>query len=417
MRKIFFLAIAISATASCFAQGVQPGYNANTGEYDLVPIKIKNADEHSPRICVDANFRAGTFGQSSLMPVSPQTAYDSAVARKTTFPVTMTGKSSMTGNLQVGYFFGKEHMIGVGIGVMVTSQKGSLKMDSFHVEYQAFDHFDSKTNAFRQIIVSNNPINENFTTTNLSIPLLLKFKHQFPHSKLGISADAGPFLNINVHNTYSNNTASFDYEASYNVTSDNNSAFYSSPNLSNTAWNITRSNYNNDTAYFTSLRNNGFNVGLNQKTKLAQQSGPAKTFNAIGYGAMLQAALTYQLSYHIAVNIGGYFMYQEAGNTGNDSFHVTDKVGTYHSLLGGIKSLATTSIGGTIGVRFSLGSDKDRDGDGIPDKIDKCPLKPGPKIFNGCPDSDHDGIPDNEDGCPTQPGPARNNGCPIPKQG
>ncbi|HEX3772822.1 MAG TPA: OmpA family protein [Polyangiaceae bacterium] len=64
----------------------------------------------------------------------------------------------------------------------------------------------------------------------------------------------------------------------------------------------------------------------------------------------------------------------------------------------------------------------DRDGDGIPDSVDQCPDKPedkdGIQDQDGCPedDVDNDGIPDAEDKCPTQPGPrssiAEKNGCP-----
>ena len=64
----------------------------------------------------------------------------------------------------------------------------------------------------------------------------------------------------------------------------------------------------------------------------------------------------------------------------------------------------------------------DRDGDGIPDSVDQCPDKAedkdGIQDDDGCPeyDVDNDGIPDTEDKCPTQPGPrssvAEKNGCP-----
>lgn len=54
----------------------------------------------------------------------------------------------------------------------------------------------------------------------------------------------------------------------------------------------------------------------------------------------------------------------------------------------------------------------DKDGDGIPDKDDKCPDVPGLKKFQGCPDTDGDGVPDPDDKCPNTP-----KGCPVDKVG
>jgi OOP family OmpA-OmpF porin len=54
----------------------------------------------------------------------------------------------------------------------------------------------------------------------------------------------------------------------------------------------------------------------------------------------------------------------------------------------------------------------DKDNDGIIDSKDRCPDKAGPAEFNGCPDTDGDGIMDLEDQCPTVKGPKEFNGCP-----
>jgi len=56
----------------------------------------------------------------------------------------------------------------------------------------------------------------------------------------------------------------------------------------------------------------------------------------------------------------------------------------------------------------------DRDGDGIADSLDLCPLIPGLTRFQGCPDSDGDGIADKEDQCPQVFGFAKYAGCPVP---
>lgn len=55
---------------------------------------------------------------------------------------------------------------------------------------------------------------------------------------------------------------------------------------------------------------------------------------------------------------------------------------------------------------------KDRDGDGIMDKVDECPDDFGLEQFAGCPDRDLDSIPDKDDNCPDEFGPKENNGCP-----
>jgi outer membrane protein OmpA-like peptidoglycan-associated protein len=66
----------------------------------------------------------------------------------------------------------------------------------------------------------------------------------------------------------------------------------------------------------------------------------------------------------------------------------------------------------------------DTDGDGIPDRLDRCPTEPedkdGFQDEDGCPDpdNDHDGIPDVNDKCPNEPedfdGFQDEDGCPDP---
>ncbi len=59
---------------------------------------------------------------------------------------------------------------------------------------------------------------------------------------------------------------------------------------------------------------------------------------------------------------------------------------------------------------------KDKDGDGVMDKVDQCPDKAGPEENFGCPwpDTDGDSVLDKDDACPEESGPAENKGCPWP---
>lgn len=58
----------------------------------------------------------------------------------------------------------------------------------------------------------------------------------------------------------------------------------------------------------------------------------------------------------------------------------------------------------------------DTDGDGIPDKDDRCPNQAGVAKYQGCPvpDTDGDGLKDDVDKCPNQAGTAKYQGCPVP---
>ena len=69
----------------------------------------------------------------------------------------------------------------------------------------------------------------------------------------------------------------------------------------------------------------------------------------------------------------------------------------------------------TAGVTVAFGKPKDEDGDGVPDRKDKCPATPAGVSVDatGCPlDGDADGVPDYQDKCPTEKGVVALEGCP-----
>jgi OmpA-OmpF porin, OOP family len=105
-------------------------------------------------------------------------------------------------------------------------------------------------------------------------------------------------------------------------------------------------------------------------------------------------------------------------------------------------SLSDSYMIHSLGINFNLGKAKDTDGDGVPDKTDKCPGTPasvkvdkfgcpvdgdgdgvadyldkcpnvaGLASVGGCPDADKDGVADGEDQCPNEAGLVALNGCP-----
>lgn len=88
------------------------------------------------------------------------------------------------------------------------------------------------------------------------------------------------------------------------------------------------------------------------------------------------------------------------------------------ALLANLHYIATvTHNGKPRQVEIEIGVDDfgclpDRDGDGVPDMVDKCPDDPGKPIYFGCNDRDGDGILDHEDACPDEFGLKELKGCP-----
>jgi outer membrane protein OmpA-like peptidoglycan-associated protein len=136
----------------------------------------------------------------------------------------------------------------------------------------------------------------------------------------------------------------------------------------------------------------------------------ATTLSSTNYGVFdVQAALG--LTFRITP---GFSLFVQAGQhimlTDDDRL---DGVGT--STDNGFLATNDRYMQFSGGVTANFGKPKDADGDGVPDRKDKCPDTPqGVKVDeNGCPlDTDGDGVPDYQDKCPDVKGLASLQGCP-----
>ncbi len=93
--------------------------------------------------------------------------------------------------------------------------------------------------------------------------------------------------------------------------------------------------------------------------------------------------------------------------TSGTSLDNPEEAGSYSGTPNDVFSFLTVSL-----THRLVKKPRDRDGDGVPDDLDKCPDAAGLPKFSGCPDSDGDGIPDYVDRCPNEPGTGKNRGCP-----
>ncbi len=398
MKKVFLTIIAGIAAIHVLAQ-------------DSV-MHLKSLDQQLPRFCLDLNYMEGALSEAPVM-ADLTKIYPGLLTSPNNFNVAtpkFDAGHSRGGELTAGYFFDHNRMFGIGLGISYFSQSGNLNMDSFHVEYKAPTGFGTDT--FRQIVNSDNKITDKITTSNINIPIMLKFKRQFSN-RIGVNVDLGGM--INVSNTYKYSTsAAFDYEAAYLRGPEGSYVFDPTTSGFNANdWLITKANFlahnpaGNVTQYFDQKYQSGYNVKLDTVIK----SGNSKNYaQAINFGFIGRIALSYKLDYHLSVDLGGYYSYMMVKN--NSNALLTDKVGTYNSVNSIVSSNPISSYGINVGIRYYFGGFPDMDGDGVADSKDDCPKIPGLSEFNGCPDSDHDGIPDKEDRCPYVYGSRDAFGCP-----
>jgi outer membrane protein OmpA-like peptidoglycan-associated protein len=409
MKKLIFLLIASGGALSALAQAPS---TENTSKKKFAPDSLLS------RWVVDINLLGGGVMQD-LTVANTLNNYNNSIAG-----VSNIGKLSFNNgyaygfDAQLGYFFGKKNNFGIGTGFMFMHQYGEVSMNNFHVEYQATD---SRNQVFRQVVSTNGKATEKLEMTNMNIPLLLKYKHRFS-KRIGFTADLGALFNLQMKNEYKTN-ASFNYEAIYQTvgTGDNITTVYdngttpSANDIFYTKAEYTRLNpgpnvntYVNN--YFnTTLRNAGYNVGLG----IHPDNNSGSVSYAVGsVGFLIQPSINYYLSDNVALNFGGYYLYQPFTNTASKTYQLTDKVGSYGSVMNTVTAANNQSYGLNIGVRFYIGKGLDSDHDGIPNKDDRCPYTFGVEVFHGCPDSDGDAIPDIDDACPRVPGLAKFNGCP-----
>ncbi len=373
-------------------------------------MHLKTPDQQLPRFCLDLNYMEGwlteTAKLANLSNIYPLLISDKGVATPQFGGTTHSRGGELTG----GYFFDNNRMFGVGLGISYFQQTGDLTMDNFRVEYQSTDF---KNDTFRQIITAKSKITESIKATNVNIPILLKFKHQLG-KKVGINADLGGLISVATKNSYSNSNASFDYEAAYQNNGDHY-VYDASPNgCAPNDWLITKANFGlhnpggDTSAYFNLKNQNGYNVGLNKE--VTNKSGSSNYTQSINLGLIARLAFSYQLDYHLAIDLGGYYTNMTFKNSNNGM--LTDKVGSYNSINALLASNNVQSYGINVGLRYYFGGFPDMDGDGVPDSKDECPTEPGLAQFNGCPDFDNDGIPDKFDDCPHTFGSRDANGCP-----
>lgn len=157
---------------------------------------------------------------------------------------------------------------------------------------------------------------------------------------------------------------------------------------------------------------------LNSKAvyEIRNASGEQSSFDnklATGDAVNKYQKLTWGINALVGFDFNDRVMFTAGYSRDMSGFYTAEYAGSFKHAVWGASAVVWFTRSATAKKRESL---LDSDGDGVPDKLDKCPDEMGTAATNGCPDIDGDNIPDIEDKCPNVPGLAQYNGCPAPDQ-
>ncbi|RYZ22346.1 MAG: hypothetical protein EOO16_09450 [Chitinophagaceae bacterium] len=265
--------------------------------------------------------------------------------------LTYKAGSYFGGFIQVERYFGATANFGIGTGVAFSSMKATLSAESFRAQFKATSTIGSRNFDYRQIITSNAPFEEQAKVTNVSIPILLIYKGHIS-KKLGFRIEGGVMVNMSAQTTMESTTGSFDYEAVYRFTGDNQSVYSATTGAND--WLITRdfiSLYNSHdvTGQFEALKDYG--VALNYKPGESQQNRTSDL--KAGIGILVRPAITYKINEDFGLNLGFFYSTTSMSGAGG-SYQLMNERKQYNTLLNGYDKLKVSNYGVSLSFTHSL---------------------------------------------------------------
>jgi len=273
-------------------------------------------------------------------------------------PISMNRSFHGAAGLSAGYFFGRKRNFGLGTGLQYVRLSGNLSLNPMSIEYQSTDE---NGYIFRQIIRSNEDIQERIHQNIIGLPLMILIKKQITN-RWGINLDAGVVFNMYTTGKYNSENAIFDYEAIYKFDGDGNPIYDASSTPHPNSWLITaehyqRTNPNGDVkTYFENLQTQGYNVGLG-----IHGTNTAGTIENLSVSTswFVRPSISYRI--HPQWAIHGNFMFQQVKTSFNNapnSYRITDRRGDYQSMTKGMISNSQNLLSFGLGLRYYFGKTK-----------------------------------------------------------
>lgn len=262
---------------------------------------------------------------------------------------------------ELDYYFAEK--IGIGIGLGYRQIKGKVTLDQFDATYKSNYHDANKDVASSQIseykyyerILRVSDLEENYTLSYLSVPLLLKYRQKISEA-IGVYIHAGPniLLPLGAKNTLSGIA---DYEAIYY--DNGNGELSDEEDDSTMSLQLTYSN-RFDRAADNEIANNNidehFEFGYDIANDYNLSDAETDTKMNLSINILLRAGLQFKLSEKMSLMAGlnGAFGGTSAKDYEATGYKLTDRVGEYNSLLKSQSSLSGRSFGLHFGIAYDL---------------------------------------------------------------
>ncbi|MCW3092366.1 MAG: hypothetical protein JWP81_3435 [Ferruginibacter sp.] len=266
-----------------------------------------------------------------------------------------SGGTSVNGDVMLEQYFGARATFGIGIGISYASISGTVKKNSFHVEYQAND---KANHIFRQHITATTPIEEKIAISSLAVPIVLAVKTDISE-KITLKLLAGLSFNLSYTSKMNSNNGSFDYEAVYQYTSNNTTVFDDRQTPNEASWLITKNFVTNHVgsagvpAYFSGLQANHYPVALDvEASSQSVGSNGGATFGS-GIGFIIMPSISYNFNKQSSFSLGGYYSATSLPQTGND-YRLMDENYHYSTLMQGVSKMSNSNFGIRLSYTHSL---------------------------------------------------------------
>lgn len=276
--------------------------------------------------------------------------------------------SSLGGQLLFTRYFDRRSRIGLSAGLRFNYYWGNVQSDSVQFTYKGTDN-QSLSNGFQRTIRSNGALNEDITSTAISVPILIRYKKKLNvfAQRLSVEVSAGPLLSLSYSGTSDFSGNQFDYEGQYmfnldpGLTPVPKSTGYSPTSdyildLSSSFYRALGFSSENITSILNEYNNKGYDVGLNVFADNEDKTAKSFRFRpSILVGILVQLNLSFKVSQKINILAGGFFSSIKMTNAKTvNNYVISSSRGSYNTLMNSIGEITQNEYGINLGFKIDF---------------------------------------------------------------